>query len=162
MIDLDTSHRFFAECPLEDAHSFADLCQKIYFPADDYSLASWVIVNCGLFYLFRDSDQSQRKAMELDTTQINQYSTLCDSNITAAVQRMRLLIEPTVENMEALVLAGSVCMEQVKTPIAWKLIAAATRLCLDSGLHQLESTATDPDSRKKRCLFWYLVSLRHF
>ena len=156
---LETHHRFFSECPVETPASFSELCQRIYFPADDFSIAQWVIVNCGLFYLFRDSDKKQREAMQLSEEDIDQHSRLCDTNVSAAVQRMRLLLEPSIENMEALVLAANVCMETAKASAGWKLTSAAARLCLDCGLHQFQSQDPSAEPRKKRMLFWFIFCM---
>lgn len=46
-------------------------------------------------------------------------------------------------------------MDLAKPPMAWKLVSAAARMCLDMGLHRLPLDATGPEATKQRLLFWF-------
>ncbi len=45
-------------------------------------------------------------------------------------------------------------MDLAKPPIAWKLVSAAARMCLDMGLHRQPQDSTGPEATKQRLLFW--------
>ena len=47
------------------------MCQKLYFPTEDYSLGTYIVVNSALTYLFRDMDRSV--ADKIGMTKAHQY-----------------------------------------------------------------------------------------
>ena len=49
-------------------------------------------------------------------------------------------------------------MDLARPPIAWKLISAAARMCLDMGLHRQPVEATGPGATKQRLLFWFIYA----
>ena len=50
-------------------------------------------------------------------------------------------------------------MDLARPAIAWKLVSAASRMCLDMGLHRQPANATGYEAKKKRLLFWLTYAL---
>ena len=46
-------------------------------------------------------------------------------------------------------------MDLAKPPVAWKLVSAASRMCLDMGLHRQPPNSHGPEATKQRVLFWF-------
>ncbi|KAI9873714.1 MAG: hypothetical protein M1823_007856, partial [Watsoniomyces obsoletus] len=98
--------RFFLEFPVLNLQRFTELCQKVYFPTEEYSIATWITVHCGLFYLFLHCDKNLPTELGTTTSEIEECRQRCASNADEAVQRLRLCTEPTLDTIEALVLAA--------------------------------------------------------
>lgn len=103
--NLERRQRFFIEFPLLTIETFTELCQKIYFPADEYGISVWIVVHCGLFYLFYHCDEPLRSHLGMTETAIEDCRKKCVFNAESAIQRLRLCTDPTLDNSEALILA---------------------------------------------------------
>ena len=90
-----------------DEHEFGELCQRVYFAINDYSMSTWVIINTGLFYLFIDLKEHHYPQLNVTPTEIQAYSRLLSTNLEAAVQSLRLCQDPSIEGCQALVLLVS-------------------------------------------------------
>ena len=84
---------------------FQGLCQNIYFPAEDYSIAVWIIVHCGLFYLFVHCEKDDYAQLGLTSEEVDGVRKQCATNADSATQRLRLCTDPSMETTEALMLA---------------------------------------------------------
>ena len=102
---LERNQRFFLEYPLLTIQSFTDLCKKVYFPTEEYSISVWIMVHCGLFYLFWHCDKALYAELGMTSKDMEACRQQCASNAESAVQRLRICMEPTLENAEALILA---------------------------------------------------------
>ena len=94
--------RFFVDVPVIDEHQFGELCQKVYFAINDYSLSTWAIVNTGLFFLFIDLKQRNYAQIGVTSSDIQTNSQLLSANIEAVIQSLRLCQEPCMETCQAL------------------------------------------------------------
>ena len=101
----DVSQRFFIEYPLLTVKEFTDSCQNVYFPTREYSIAAWIVVNVGLFYLFRDLDKKYLPQAGIGREDRQTYVDLCSSNVLTCVQSLRLTLEASLDNVEGLALA---------------------------------------------------------
>jgi hypothetical protein len=99
--------RFFIEYPLWDAKLFAHTCQNVYFPTNEYSIATWIVVNVGLFYLFRDLDKRYLTQVGTTRQEAKAYVDLCTANALTCIQNLRLCLDATIDNVEGLALAAS-------------------------------------------------------
>lgn len=131
------------------------MCQKLYFPTEDYTITVWITVNCCLFYLFYHSDKTWYTALDVTKSEIEEYRDQCASNVDNAVQKLHLLMEPTLDGIQALTLASSVFMDTARPSAAWMLISAACRMCLDLGLHRQPTTSDVAEAKKQKIFFWY-------
>lgn len=151
--------RYFADKPQLDEDEFAELCQKLYFPTQAFSIFAWINVNCGLFYLFRDLEESGCENLQLTRRQVSDNSVLCFHNIKKAAQNLNLCIPPSSEAVHGLVSAAAVNMESADGFLAWKLVCATARMSLDLGYHHLRAGSTDSETIKARKLFWYVYGM---
>lgn len=150
--------RYF-DFPHTDKDEFADLCQKLYFPTRPYTIFAWINVNCGLFYLFRDIDVSQYDKLHLSKTQVSDIVSSCLKNVDRAIESLKLCVDPSYEAVAALVVAGAIKMERANGSMAWRLMSAAARMCIDLGYHRLPPGYGDKQKSQKRKLFWYVYSM---
>lgn len=95
----------FLENPALTLQRFQELCQRVYFPTEDYSISVWVIVHCGLFYLFWYADKSTLPQFGLTAEDVNECRKHSAVNAESAIQRLRVCMDPTLDNTEALILA---------------------------------------------------------
>ena len=94
--------RFFMDVPIIDEHEFGELCQKVYFAINDYSLWAWAIVNTGLFYLFIDLKEHNYSPVGVNSSDIQANSRLLSANLKAAIQSLKLYQDPSIEGCQAL------------------------------------------------------------
>jgi hypothetical protein len=118
-------------------------------------MSAWITVHCGLFYLLYHSDQSWQTILGITKAEIRDYRDLCASNSNRAVERLHLLMEPTLDNIQALNMASSVYMDTARPSVAWVLISASCRMCLDLGLHRQPANSNNAMGREQRVVFWY-------
>lgn len=96
---------FTLMCTFIAVDDFVDCCRRVYFATEDYSLATFIVVNAGLFYLF------QEKATRTDEAQAEkliEYRNLCRDNLETALMALPLFMPARKESIEALLLAVSV------------------------------------------------------
>jgi hypothetical protein len=168
------TQRFFMDVPVVDEHEFGELCQKVYFAINEYSLSAWAIVNTGLYYLFTDLKEDNYSQIGVTSSDIQANSQLLSANIEAAIESLRLYQDPAMEGCQALSLMVSVqiyvtyvlrmmlirkatfCMKSGRSAIGWSLIASASRMCIDLGWHRLPPNPTEPGILKQRTIFWHI------
>lgn len=114
---------------MQSAQTFTELCQKIYLSAEEYSVAVWIIVHCGLFYLFWHCRKDMYSQLGMDSGVVEAYVKKCASNAEGAIHRLRLCMDPTVDNAEALILA-------VRLTVATSLLSRQLQLTLDRADHE--------------------------
>ncbi|PLB52931.1 hypothetical protein P170DRAFT_472817 [Aspergillus steynii IBT 23096] len=148
--------RFFIDVPVIDEAEFVELCQRVYFAIDDYSLSTWATVNTGLYYLFLALGEHERSQVGMTVNDVQTYSQLLSANLEAAIQSLRLCHEPSMEGCQALALLTAFCMKSGRSALAWSLIAAASRMCIDLGWHRLPRQPKGPELSKKRRIFWWV------
>ncbi|KAF9872421.1 fungal specific transcription factor domain-containing protein [Colletotrichum karsti] len=146
--------RFFVDCSVVDEQEFTDFCQKVYFAVNDYSILSWVIVNTGLFYLFLNLKEHYHAQIGVTYADILAYSQLLKENIEAAMQSLRLCNDPCMEACQAFSLLYTYCNRSGRSPLAWQMISAASRMCIDLGWHRLPKDG--PKVCKERQVFWHI------
>jgi hypothetical protein len=80
------------------------MCQKVYFPTEDYTLATYIAVNAVLYHLFRDLDNALAEKIGLMRSDLTKYVDLCGTNVYVAMKFWNLATEPSHENIQALIL----------------------------------------------------------
>lgn len=151
--------RFIVEYQIMSLEAFTALCQKVYFPADEYSIHTWILVNAGLFFLFRDGDGDLNEQLGISSEELQANVKICKTNVDTAIGCLRITVEPSLEACQAIILGASLAMEDAKSALAWKLTALASRMCLDLGLHRLPDGAPGEDGKRKRLTFWYVYAM---
>ncbi|KAI6321217.1 hypothetical protein MCOR30_007993 [Pyricularia oryzae] len=127
-----------------DMEEFIGLCKNVYFATEEFSEATFIIVNAGLYHMF---------ASEFDATddeglreQYCAYEDQCQSNLDAAFLRLPLCLPATMMNIKALLFGtmhtiGYVC----KPKLAWTLITTAARMVLTLGFHRIDNNSPASD-----------------
>lgn len=161
VLRLCKSHpfQFFYEYPAMDASRLSDLCQKIYFPTEDYTIATFVTVHVSLFLLFRQMQKDTAKELQLGPSEIEICVATCSKNAQTSMGSMRVYMEANFENIEALLLAAMMALELSRPSLAWALITTATRMVQDAGYHRLPPYSVAPEATKKRLLFWFIYAI---
>jgi len=88
--------------PMMTVGRFKEICQKVYFPVNGYSLADFMVVNGGLFGLLTTATDEQFRKCGLDPAVIPEAIAICDNNVDATILRLNPFLEPSLYNVEAL------------------------------------------------------------
>jgi hypothetical protein len=99
--------RFFLDFIFLGESEFGELCQKVYFAINDYSLAAWVTANVGLYYLFFSLPKHHFLQIGVTSSDIETNLLLLSGNLEAALQSWRLCQDPSIESCQALALLVS-------------------------------------------------------
>ncbi|KAI1213190.1 uncharacterized protein F4807DRAFT_471636 [Annulohypoxylon truncatum] len=156
LLRLAKSHKqqFFVDIPFFQEDEFIDMCRGVYFATEPISLWTWICVNVGLYHLFSGVNEVERGRMGTTVEAMRSHCGLLKANADAAMQCLRLCSEPSRESCRALALLGSFYVKQGHSTIAWRLISAAARACLDLGFHRLSENVGSQDQSQKASVFW--------
>lgn len=94
---------FMMSCAFITIEGFIESCRKVYFATEDYSIAVFIIVNAGLYYLFQEKSVTGESIRE----EYLKYHYLCRDNLETALANLQLLLPPKREMIEALLLGAS-------------------------------------------------------
>ncbi|KAI1818659.1 fungal-specific transcription factor domain protein [Poronia punctata] len=137
-----------------DYDHFADRCRQLYFATDEPSEASFIIVNAGLTYIFFEAfltatDPSKRASYE-------KCRSMCQHNLEIALSQLNMMMPATGENIEALLMGASFCVDVSRASLAWILVSRAAHMCRTLGYHQIHTMKDDTAQTKadKSLLFW--------
>ncbi|KAI0138687.1 hypothetical protein F4776DRAFT_663055 [Hypoxylon sp. NC0597] len=148
--------QFFVDVPTFREDEFVDMCRGVYFATEPISLWTWINVNVGLYYLFCGINEAESRRMGTTVGAIVSHCELLKANAEAAMQSLRLCSEPSTESCRALALLGTFYVKEGHSTIAWRLISAAARACLDLGFHRLPDNS---GSNYQKCsVFWHIYS----
>lgn len=158
---------------------FIEKCRDIYFCTDNYSPATFIIVNCGLYNLFLELGFTAKDCLTEENYQA--YLRLCKYNTEIALAGLKLLLLATKETIQALTLGVSThispllistvltvflmqamhAIEVSRPSFAWTLTSTAAQLCQTLGYHRASSMENDsrPERESKVRLFWSVYCL---
>ncbi|KAK3501071.1 hypothetical protein B0T13DRAFT_447694 [Neurospora crassa] len=142
---------------------FVDCCRRVYFATEDYSLATFIVVNAGLFYLFQEKATRADEAHQAE--KLLEYRNLCRDNLETALMALPLFMPAKKESIEALLLAASYAVEASRFTLAWQLNSSAVMICQTLGYHRLPTTISgasandDVSNDTKSALFWFAYML---
>jgi glutaminase len=79
-----------------------EMCRNIYFCTEEFSDASFIIVNASLYYIFLQENYLEtEKSIK---NEFHSYMHQCQINLETALSRLPLILAPTNENIYALIL----------------------------------------------------------
>ncbi|KAF2653198.1 hypothetical protein K491DRAFT_662381 [Lophiostoma macrostomum CBS 122681] len=136
---------------------FTERCRMIYFATENFSQATFIIANAGLYYIFQEKIALGLSASCAERVlEFHKYHEICQCNLETALANINLLIPACKENVQALLMGASYAIDISKPSLAWPLNAAACHLCLSLGYHRQERTpGEDEDQQGRRSvLFW--------
>ncbi|KKK12214.1 hypothetical protein ARAM_002411 [Aspergillus rambellii] len=146
-------------CPFITMDRLVEKCREIYFAAEDYSDATFIVANGGLYQLFIAVIfiAKDKKIQEEYQTYVDQ----CRVNLEVALTNLHLLMPASAESIEGLAMGAIHAIEISKPSFAFTLTSTASRLCQTLGYHQESSMEHDSKEAKaaKLSLFWSIYCL---
>lgn len=140
-----------------DMNHFTDRCRRLYFCTEDadFSVSLFILVNCGLMYLFFEASITLPKG-STNKERLEECRQMCQNNVEVALAHLPLLMPATLENIEALLTAASFSVDMSRPSLSWLLSSRAAHMCRTLGLHQESSVLNDPKELRdsKTLLFW--------
>lgn len=169
---LHAESQNFLQHPFIDFGQFNELCKKVYFATEDYSLGTFALVNGGLFYLFQQIAYLEGK----NVPEAAENAALCRSNLEYAISRFSVFMAPNSENLQAILIGVSILPPREKhkltsqasyaidisqPSLCWALVSTAARLCQTLGYHRSVGSPGDNqlDTNLKKRMFWFTYIL---
>ncbi|KAK4071081.1 transcriptional regulator family: Fungal Specific TF [Trichoderma aggressivum f. europaeum] len=146
-------------CTLVGIKEFAELCRTVYFPTEDFSDATFAVVNAMLYNLFVEQHSLDKEGALRE--EYNSYVAICKSNLETTLANFPLFLSPKIENVQALLLGCLYAIDVSRPSVAWHLITMAAWLCQAGGYHRTESLRNDPPviAQQKKVIFWHVYTL---
>ncbi|GAP87980.1 putative fungal specific transcription factor domain-containing protein [Rosellinia necatrix] len=137
-----------------DYEHFADRCRQLYFVTDTLSEASFIIVNAGLTYIFFEA--SLTASDPIKKARYDECRATSQNNLEIAIAQLNMMMPATAENIEALLMGASFCIDESRASLAWILVSRAAHMCRTLGYHQIHTMKDDMPQTKadKSLLFW--------
>ncbi|KAH7115450.1 hypothetical protein B0J13DRAFT_653839 [Dactylonectria estremocensis] len=144
-------------CSFVGSSDFTKLCRMVYFPTDDFTDATFVIVNAGLYYLFLEQHTFALDKATKD--ELEPLIQLCQINLETSLANVSLFMSLKIENVQALLLGTMYAIDVCRPTVAWHLNCAAAQICQTAGFHRQEQLRRDPaTSDIKSTLFWCIYT----
>ena len=86
---------------------FTDHCKRVYFATEDFSVAIFIIVNAGLYYLFQERSEVEEGVTALES---EGFAEMCRDNLETGLANLNLFMPARKENIEALLLGVSLLL----------------------------------------------------
>ncbi|KAH9905404.1 fungal-specific transcription factor domain protein [Xylariomycetidae sp. FL2044] len=137
-----------------DIRRFIEQCQRIYFNAEDPTDSAFLLVNAGLLYVFFEASLGAKDPSE--KARYENCRELCQRNLETVIAQLNLMMPATLENVEALLMGSSFCIDVSRPSLAWLLVSRAAHMCRTLGWHQAQTMKDDTPQVKseKSLLFW--------
>ncbi|KAK5053146.1 hypothetical protein LTR84_002120 [Exophiala bonariae] len=149
-------------CAVTSIEYFTEQCRKVYFATEEFTKATFIIVNVGLFFIFQGEIIEASKSGDGErVANLRSYCKICQQNIKATLQSLSLLLPARKENVIALVLGASYAVETSDPSQAWFLNSTACQLCISLG-YQRDALLPGEDEHTKSIratLFWIVYIL---
>ncbi|KAL4918447.1 hypothetical protein BDW62DRAFT_200827 [Aspergillus aurantiobrunneus] len=146
-------------CPFIPFERLADKCREVYFATEDYSDATFIVANGGLYQImiaasFMTKDRALREEYQ-------GYVDICRHNLDTTLANLHLLMPATTDSIEALTMGAAHAIEISKPSFALTLTSTASRLCQALGFHQTSSMEHLSAKEKERrlALFWSIYCM---
>lgn len=92
-------------CAFIATEDFTESCRRVYFATEDFSLATFIVVNAGLYYLFLEKyimiEEKNKVGL---ASEYLAYHHLCRDNLETGLANLSLFLPPKMETIEALLL----------------------------------------------------------
>ncbi|GLA77109.1 hypothetical protein AtubIFM55763_008992 [Aspergillus tubingensis] len=146
-----------AYLPFLSPRRLVEKCRQIYFSTEEYSDATFIIVNGALLYLISDVVAITKDSQTRE--EYDNYLKLCLVNLETALGSLSLLMPANDDNIEALVLGAVYAIEMSKPSFAMTLTSAAFRLCQTLGYHRSNPSDSGSKPSLGNTLFWTVYVL---
>jgi hypothetical protein len=95
---------FSFNCSVVGITDISHLCRMVYFPTEDFSHATFIIVNSLMYNLFIEYASQVEEGSQSQTQEYIAYARLAQSNLETTLANLPLFLSPKTENVQALVL----------------------------------------------------------
>ncbi|KAL2846076.1 hypothetical protein BJX68DRAFT_129594 [Aspergillus pseudodeflectus] len=146
-------------CPFIPFDRLTEKCREVYFATEDYSDATFIVANGGLYQLFgAASFMSEDPAVQ---EEYQRYVAMCKGNLDKTLANLHLLMPATPDSIEALTMGASHAIEISKPSFAFTLTSTASRLCQALDFHRKSSLEGTSAKEKERRLavFWSIYCM---
>ncbi|GLA37130.1 hypothetical protein AnigIFM63309_003697 [Aspergillus niger] len=146
-----------AYLPFLSTPRLVEKCRQVYFSTEDYSDATFIVVNGALLYLISDVVAITKDSQTRE--EYDKYLNICLVNLETALGNLSLLMPANDENIEALALGAVYAIEMSKPSFAMTLTSAAFRLCQTLGYHRSSPSESGSKPSLGNILFWTVYVL---
>ena len=101
---------------------FISRCQEVYFATEDYSDATFIIANFGLYGIFVEYGFCEKEPASRDEYQ--KYVQVCKDNLEAALANLNILMPVNMDSVVALAVGVSTPVNNLDTSSAQSLMNA--------------------------------------
>ncbi|KAF5678495.1 C6 transcription factor [Fusarium heterosporum] len=144
-------------CYFVGISDFSNLCRMVYFPSDDFTDSTFVIVNVGLYYLFLE-----QHSLAMDRALKDEFASHLHTsrvNLETGLANMSLFMSVKIETVQSLIMGTLYSIDVCRPSVAWHLNSAAAQMCQTAGFHRKEHAMRNPeDAGIKSILFWYIYT----
>ncbi|UPX18888.1 uncharacterized protein EKO05_0009171 [Ascochyta rabiei] len=146
--------------PVRPYKEIVALCKDLYFNIDDIPVPSLIVAFGSLYFVFRCYQFSFPKD-DLRHDDFQLYTKMFVRNMMDLIGLLPVLMAPTLDNLEALLLGAYYAVESSNPTLCSALISRAAHLCLTLGYHRADSMLKDsPETRGRKVnLFWFLYTM---
>ena len=96
---------FGSSIPFFDVDLFVEKCREVYFCTDDYSDATFIVANIGLYNVFIELEFGEKEPASRE--EYHHYVQMCKENLEAGLANLNILMPATMESIIALCLGVS-------------------------------------------------------
>lgn len=96
---------FTFSCCLVGISDFSSLCRNVYFPTEDFSQATFAIVNSGLYNLFMEQYSLEEDSAK--RAEYQEYALMAQANLETCLANLPLFLSAKIENVQTLLLGVS-------------------------------------------------------
>ncbi|KAJ5350973.1 transcriptional regulator family: Fungal Specific TF [Penicillium brevicompactum] len=145
--------------PFLGVEYFIEKCREVYFCADDFSDAAFIITNFCLYSIFIELVVA--KSVGSIGEECQDYIETCRDNLEAALASLNILMPANQESIMALSVGAMHALEISKPSVGWNLASTGMHLCQTLGYHRLSSMEHEPlpVQRQKQLVFWSVYTI---
>jgi len=85
--------KIFSDFPSLRLESISTLCQKIYFPTEDYTQCQFALFNSVIYFCWSDIDQHVIREQSFNETEISLSISICKGNMEDLTRTMSLVMD---------------------------------------------------------------------
>ncbi|KAJ5461438.1 uncharacterized protein N7458_002990 [Penicillium daleae] len=138
---------------------FISRCQEVYFATEEYSDATFIIANFGLYGIFVEYGFCEKEPVSRDEYQ--KYVQVCKDNLETALANLNILMPVNMDSVVALAVGAIHGIEISKPSVSWTLASTAIHMCQTLGYNRLSSMEHDPLElqHRKQDIFWSVYTI---
>ncbi|KAL2813878.1 fungal-specific transcription factor domain-containing protein [Aspergillus granulosus] len=143
----------------KNARQLESLCQSIYFPLEPVSTGSTTLLHGLLYFVIRDYIHDGDP--DLARFDLSSSKAFCERNFSAALNSYQMMVDPTLEKVQALLIGVLKAQEEFDIQRCWTYLSLAFNMCQMMGMHRNATSVSDPSplADSKRHAFWSLYTI---